>query len=342
MGAAASASAQELTDARRVAVARKLRTSTVSVHAGQSGGSGFVVGAERWIVTNAHVTRGTRVRVRFGDGTELPGQVLASHAALDLAVIAVHGEVPVPPLPLGNSDAVEVGETVLAFGSPFGLDGTLTQGIVSARRDLGPVQGMIQTDAAVNPGNSGGPLANGRGEVIGVNTAILSRTGGSHGIGFAIPSRYVREFLEGVRQRLAQAQASSAAAPGGRQAVRTEGGTQEPLGPVWLGIMGDDFQAGAVRGVRVHRVVPGGPAHRAGLLGASDPPPSYVRRLGIPWTGHIILAVDGKPVRTLSELRHRLSKRDPGDRAKLRVTVGPGAVEGEAVVRLGAPPPDAR
>jgi S1-C subfamily serine protease len=329
----APGTAQDLTDARRVTVARALRASTVSIHAGAAGGSGFVVGDERWIVSNAHVAQGARVRLRFGDGTERPGRVIARNTQLDLAVIQAEGQVPVPALELGDSDALEVGETVLAFGSPFGLDGTLTQGIVSARRDLGPVEGVIQTDAAVNPGNSGGPLVNTRGQVVGVNTAILSRTGGSHGIGFAIPSTYVQAFLGRLREQIARGGASPASA-----AATPEGDT----GAVWLGILADDFRARGVQGVRVQRVVPGGPAHRAGLRGSADSPPSYVRRRGMPWTGHIILAVDGKPVRSLQELRKRLSGRSPGDRAKVRVTVGPGVVEGETVVRLAARPSDLR
>jgi serine protease Do len=338
-GLATPGATQDLTDARRVAVARQLRTSTVAVHAGASGGSGFVVGEERWIVTNAHVAQRARVRLRFGEEVEMRGRLLARDPRIDLALIEASGRVPVPPLPLGDSDALEVGETVLAFGSPFGLDGTLTQGIVSARRDLGPLEGVIQTDAAVNPGNSGGPLVNTRGEVVGVNTAILSRTGGSHGIGFAIPSTYVLAFLEQVREELARRKAQPAADshPSGASAPPPKA-TGE--GGPWLGILADDFAARGVRGVRIQRVLPGGPAHRAGLRGVADPAPGYARRLGIPWTGHIIVAIDGKPVRNLAELRRRLAPSKPGERVKVRATVGPGVVDGETVVELAERPPD--
>src|SRR5690606_18565225 len=158
--------------------------------------------------------------------------------------LEVRGEVPARPLPLGDSSQVAVGQTVLAFGSPFGLDGTLTQGIVSALRDVPPgsalgggrVRRLIQTDAPINPGNSGGPLVSSRGEVIGVNTAILSRTGGSHGIGFAIPSSYVSELLDEVRRRVREREAQAQAQA---RSPRDEG--DRGTGGAFLGILGDDF-----------------------------------------------------------------------------------------------------
>src|SRR5690606_6356438 len=159
-----------------------------------------------------------------------------------------------------------VGQTVLAFGSPFGLEGTLTQGIISALRDVPPgsalgggaVRRLIQTDAPINPGNSGGPLVSSRGDVIGVNTAILSRTGGSHGIGFAVPSSHVRALLEDLRRRQ-------------REVARAPRRGPEPRhGQAYLGIVGDDFRGRGVSGVRIREVVPGSPAEVAGLAGSSD------------------------------------------------------------------------
>jgi putative serine protease PepD len=331
------ASADGLSEKRRVQIARRLKEATVVVRSGpRSTGSGFVAGKEKWVVTNAHVVRGARhgrTRVRFGDGQRRAARVVAHDPRHDLAVLEVQGEPPASPLPLGDSSKVEVGETVLAFGSPFGLQGTLTQGIVSARRDLpavggGQIEGLIQTDAPINPGNSGGPLVDTRGKVIGVNTAILSRTGGSQGIGFAVPSTYVQQLLTRLRKEK-------------RKASR-EGSTSKdsPLGAVWLGIYGDDFRGRGFAGVRVQRVVPGGPAARAGLVGASDRPPEFVHRLGIPWTGHIILAVDDHPVRSLGELRRALGRHEPGDEVELFVTVGPGVVSGEIDVELQTPPDD--
>jgi S1-C subfamily serine protease len=356
---ASEARAQELTEQRRIAVARQLQQSTVSIAAGPSSGSGFVTGDEGWIVTNSHVIRPRRrygVRVRFSSGTTRRARVLLDSPSHDLAVLEVRGEVPVRPLALADSDRVSVGQTVLAFGSPFGLDGTLTQGIVSALRDVPPgsrlgggaVRRLIQTDAPINPGNSGGPLVSAAGEVIGVNTAILSRTGGSHGIGFAVPSNHVRELLEEVRRR--RARMARAAAEGAER--RQAGAPTEPSGPTdragreaassgraFLGIHGADFRGRGVAGVRIHEVVPGSPAEAAGLAGSEDPPPPAIRRLGIPWMGHVIVAVDGRPTRSMAELQHALRAHRPGQRAVLTVLV-PGVLRGRAVVTLAEAPPD--
>ncbi|MBZ0122058.1 MAG: serine protease, partial [Sandaracinaceae bacterium] len=137
VGLAASARAQELTEARRIEIARLLQESTVSVISGPSSGTGFVTGEQRWIVTNSHVIRPAArygVQVHFASGTMQGATVLLDDPSRDLAVLEIRGSVPARPLPLGDSDQVVVGQNVLAFGSPFGLEGTLTQGIVSARR----------------------------------------------------------------------------------------------------------------------------------------------------------------------------------------------------------------
>jgi S1-C subfamily serine protease len=385
--AAPGARAQDLTEARRIEIARRLQESSVVVAVGGSTGSGFVTGPERFVVTNAHVVENARfgapVGVRFSDGLQRPARILAVDLSADLAVLDVPGAPAVPPLELGNSDEVVVGQTVLAFGSPFGLEGTLTQGIVSARRDLpaigGAVRGLIQTDATINPGNSGGPLVSSRGEVVGVNTAILSRSGGSQGIGFAVPASYVRALLDRIRAgrrapplggaspaATGQGPSAGGVAPSGGpgmpsgstagpsaalvpmpprapDAAHAEaGGGGEPLPeirtPVWLGIYGDDFRHGGYAGVRVQQVVRGSPAEAAGLAGALDRPPPYVRQLGLPWTGHIILALDGQPVRSMDELTALLATRRPGQRATVLVTVGPGVLSGETVVELRPPP----
>jgi len=340
----APAHAQDLTDQRRIEVARRLQESTVSVIAGPSTGSGFVVGDERWIVTNSHVIRPARrygVEVHFSSGTTRSAVVLLDSPDHDLAVLAVQGEVPARPLSLGDSEAIAVGQTVLAFGSPFGLEGTLTQGIVSALRDVPPgsalgggaVRRLIQTDAPINPGNSGGPLVSARGEVIGVNTAILSRTGGSHGIGFAVPSSHVASLLDAARQRRQELHAERPAEPRTREAPPSNGGA-------YLGILGDDFRTRGVAGVRIRQVIPGSPADDAGLAGASDTPPPGITQRGIPWTGHIIVAVDGHRVRTMRDLTSVIGHLRPGQRAVLTVTVGPGVLSGEAVVTLAERPAD--
>jgi len=338
--------AQELTEVRRIAVAQRLQESSVSVEIGRGQGSGFLVGEERWVVTNAHVIQSAGrgpIRVRLGSGEVVAGRVIAVRATHDLAVVELSERPEVPGLPLGDSDRVAVGQAVLAFGSPFGLQGTLTQGIVSARRDF-PIgrhnlRGAIQTDAPINPGNSGGPLVNARGQVIGVNTAILSRTGGSNGIGFAVPSNYVRDLIRELR-----------AHPRGRVPQPADLGSRARRGPpaglpptgaagVWLGIYGEDYTQEPFQGVRIRNVIAGSPAERAGLRGANDRPPAVVRRHRVRWTGHIILAVDGHRVQSMRQLHAHLRRRQAGESATLFVTVGPGVLNGEMRIELQAAPP---
>jgi serine protease Do len=161
-------------------------------------GSGFVINADGYVVTNNHVVDGaTEIRVKFADGRDLPGKVVGRDEKTDLALVKVEAS-GLPVIALGDSAKLEVGEPVMAIGNPFGLEQTVTTGIVSATGrtiGAGPYDDFIQTDASINPGNSGGPLINARGEVIGVNTAIASGTGGSVGIGFAIPSNMVKPVV---------------------------------------------------------------------------------------------------------------------------------------------------
>ena len=344
---------------RRIEVARRLQESTVSVVSGPSTGSGFVTGDEGWVVTNSHVIRPARrygLEIRFSSGTTRRARILVDSPDHDLAVLEIEGSTPARPLPLADSDSVVVGQAVLAFGSPFGLDGTLTQGIVSALRDVPPgsrlgggaVRRLIQTDAPINPGNSGGPLVSADGRVIGVNTAILSRTGGSHGIGFAVPSNHVTALLESVRERARVAQTreeQTREEQGERHADATpiprqpapQAQRRAPRG-AFLGILGDDYRGRGYAGVRIREVVPGSPAASAGLAGVADPAPAAVQQLGVPWTGHIIVAVDGRPTPSMAHLQRALSRHRPGQRTVLTVTVGPGALSGQAVVTLGQAP----
>ncbi|MBI1180124.1 MAG: Do family serine endopeptidase [Alphaproteobacteria bacterium] len=167
-------------------------------------GSGFIVDPSGIIITNNHVVDGAdKVVVILNDGTELDAKVLGTDKRTDIAVLKVKADKPLPAVKFGDSDKMRVGEWVIAVGNPFGLGGTVTAGIVSAiDRDInaGPYDDFIQTDAAINQGNSGGPLFNMNGEVIGVNSVIISRSGGNVGIGFSIPSRIVQKVVSDLRK----------------------------------------------------------------------------------------------------------------------------------------------
>jgi S1-C subfamily serine protease len=260
-------------------------------------GSGFVWDDEGHVVTNAHVLRGaTSATVRLPGGRAVQARLIGTDDRHDLAVLRVP-EMAMRPLPLGRSADLQVGQFVFAIGNPFGLDFTLTTGVVSALgRDVPGerglvIRGAIQTDAAINPGNSGGPLLDSAGRVIGVNTAIFSPSGASAGIGFAVPVDAVRRV---VPQLIAR----------GRYA------------PPALGISGDPrFDAmlrasGAPPGVVVMDVLPGGPAAAAGLRPARMTEDGFV-------PGDVIEAVDGERVGTLDDLLAVLDRREVGDEVML-------------------------
>lgn len=171
----------------------------------QSLGSGFVIdGTEGIIITNNHVIEGAdEITANFNDGTKLKAEIIGTDEKTDLAVLKVEPETPLKAVDFGNSDAIRVGDWVMAIGNPFGLGGTVTVGIVSARnRDInsGPYDNFIQTDASINRGNSGGPLFDMDGNVIGINTAIISPSGGSIGIGFAIPAKTAMRVIGQLRE----------------------------------------------------------------------------------------------------------------------------------------------
>jgi serine protease Do/serine protease DegQ len=213
-------------------------------------GSGVIIDAQGHILTNLHVIKGAdEITVRFHNKKEVTGKVVGTDPRTDLAVIRIPTADGVVAARLGNSDRIEVGEWAIAIGSPFGLEQTVTVGVVSAmgRSDVGivPNESFIQTDASINPGNSGGPLLNARGEVIGINTAILSS---GQGIGFAIPIN--------TAQRVASALISR-----GRVVRGWVGVGLEPLSDDLAASLG----APKGRGVIVKRVLPGGPAEKAGL-----------------------------------------------------------------------------
>jgi len=258
-------------------------------------GSGFIIHDEGYIVTNAHVIDGAdEVEVTLADGSALPARVLASDTRQDLAIIKVDppDNVDLQPVRLGDSSDLMIGEPAIAIGNPLGYEHTVTSGIVSALHrtssrlaGLNVFSSFIQTDAAINPGNSGGPLVNLRGELVGINSAIVSRSGGNQGVGFAIPVDVVRNVTD--------------------QLIND--------GKVERGFLGVNFgnvspslaQAlGVPRGsAQVTDVTPGAPADEAGLR-----------------EGDIIVAVNGRQLLDFNELRTMIANIRPGEHVSLRIS----------------------
>jgi S1-C subfamily serine protease len=269
-------------------------------------GTGFVYDKSGHIITNYHVIAGgseNDIRVTFIDGTVYRARVVGVDQYADFAVLQVQGNIPadkLKPLPLGNSSQLLVGQGVVAIGNPFGLSGSMTNGIISGLDRLIPVYpgsgpfsdtgapafsipNVIQTDAAINPGNSGGPLLNMQGEVIGMNSAIFSTTGGFAGVGFAIPSNTISKIVPVLIQR---------------------GSFQHP----WLGVSGIDMRpeiADAIgltepRGFLVIDTSPGGPADRAGVQGGNTPAQLGGREIQL--GGDVILAINDKAIRKIDDM----------------------------------------
>ncbi len=252
-------------------------------------GSGVIVDDQGTVLTNYHVVeQAQEVKAALSDGREVRARLLGADRRTDLAVLRVD-EDSLPHAVMGDSESLQVGDVVLAIGNPFGLGETVTMGIVSAigRGSLGlaDYEDFIQTDAAINPGNSGGALVNTRGEVIGINTAIYSRSGGYQGIGFAIPSNMARDVLEDILQH-------------GRVVRGYAGIAVQNLTPE----IARAFDLGETRGAVVASLDPDGPAAGAGL-----------RR------GDVIVSFRGKPVTSDNDVRTQLSRLKPGDPAAMEI-----------------------
>jgi len=252
-------------------------------------GSGVIISSDGYILSNYHVVgKADKVTVRLQDGKEYAAKVIGSDAPTDVAVIKIDAK-GLTPLPLGDSDKLEVGEWVMAIGNPFGLSHTLTVGVVSAvgRSQLGiaDYENFIQTDAAINPGNSGGPLINLDGEVIGINTAIFSRSGGSMGIGFAIPINLVKQ----VRQQLMD------------NGVVTRAQLGVVIQPMTQALA-ESFHMDSPRGVLVSDVSHDSAAAEAGIQ-----------------SGDIIIELDGKPVVDVGSFRNHIALSKPGEKVTLTV-----------------------
>jgi S1-C subfamily serine protease len=272
---------------------------------GQRGqGSGFVYDTKGHVITNQHVVEGaSSISVRFWNGATYGAEVVGTDTSTDLAVIKVDAPPSLlEPLTLGDSSQLEVGDGVVAIGSPYGLEGTLTSGIVSAlhrqmtsRNDFS-INDSIQTDAAINHGNSGGPLLNSRGRVVGVNAQIRSDSGGSDGVGFAIPSNTVKSI---VSQILTTGEAEHAYL--GIELRPIPGSVAEELD--------------LVEGVAVMEVRPGTPAARAGLRAATAS--RTVDGEEYPIGGDVVTAVDDKKVASAEDLQSAIDAKRPGDTVTL-------------------------
>lgn len=257
-------------------------------------GSGVLVDPSGIVVTNYHVIRqADEVKIAMADGREFASEILLKDEGLDLAVLKIENGGEFPSVRLGDSEALEVGDLVLAIGNPFGVGQTTTSGIVSALartpRGITDFGFFIQTDAAINPGNSGGALIDMKGEVVGINTAIFSRSGGSNGIGFAIPANIVRAVVK--------------AAQNGADFFERPyvGASYEPVTPRIAEALGMERPAGAL----VTNVADGSPAKRAGMK-----------------SGDVIVAVNGKPVETPDALEYRLATLGIGETADIETLRG--------------------
>ena len=262
-------------------------------HREKSLGSGVIVSPEGYVLTNNHVVDGaTDVRVTLSDKREFQGHVVGTDPKTDIAVLKIEAG-NLFPITIGDSARAEVGDTVLAIGDPFGVGETVTKGIVSAtgRGNLGieDYEDFIQTDAPINPGNSGGALINDRGELIGINTAIITHgSGGNQGIGFAVPSNLARTVMEEILKN-------------GKVTRAYLGIYPQDVTPAIAKAFGEKDTSG----VLVSDVSPSSPAQAAGLQ-----------------RGDIILEVNGKPMTDSNQLRMTISMMQPGSEAKLKVEHG--------------------
>ncbi len=272
---------------------------------GMGQGSGVIIDAEGYVITNNHVIRGaTKVAVRLYDGTSRDASLVGADPKTDVAVLKISSH-DLVAANWGSSEELEVGQQVLAVGSPYGLDQTVTEGIISAKERRGLLddlvfQDFLQTDAAINPGNSGGPLVNLKGEVIGINTMIIGE--GFQGIGFAIPSKLVQQRYEQIRRG-------------------------EPITTGYLGVVLEEASpetleqlgfAHDTQGVLIRRVMRRSPADRAGLQ-----------------PGELLVEWNGESVKKVSDLRYRIAETEPGTKIPIVLQNADG-VRQEKVIQMGS------
>jgi S1-C subfamily serine protease len=274
----------------------------------QGMGSGFVIDTEGHILTNFHVVQGARqLEVTTSDKKKYKAEIVGTDPVHDLAVIQIPNKA-VPQAEIGDSKNLVVGQKVYAIGNPFGLSGTMTRGIISSIRSLkgerGFIDEAIQTDAAINPGNSGGPLLNGRGQVIGINTMIL--TGGveqSAGIGFAIPINTAKAVLDDLVHL-------------GRVRRPEIGIRTIPIGPE----LADRLGLAADSGLLIVSVIPGSAGDRAGLKAGTER--AYLGNQPILLGGDLLVAIEGQPVEDQQDLSHVMQNHRSGDTVTLTIYRG--------------------
>jgi len=269
-------------------------------------GTGFFIDEKGYILTNDHVVNhASEITVTLGDGKKVSAVLVGRDPSSDLAVIKIPKRYATHIAELGNSDSIKVGQKAIAIGNPFGLSHTLTTGIISAvdrqiENKGGTLYNLIQTDTAINPGNSGGPLLNSNGEVIGINTAIFSMSGGYQGIGFAIPVNRAK-------------------------VVATQLITTGKYAKPWLGISGlglkEDLsqllKLDINQGVLVTEIVPHSPAFKGGLKGGSKM--LIFGNLRLPIGGDIIKTVNGKPVTSMENIIKEINQHQVGDNLQLEI-----------------------
>lgn len=263
----------------------------------RAGGSGVIISKDGYVVTNNHVVDGaTKLRVKLNDGRTFDAKLIGKDSATDVALLKIDGDDDLPTLPFGSSDALRLGEWVLAIGSPFDLQSTITAGIVSAKaRNLGAIpndfriESFIQTDAAVNPGNSGGALVNTRGELVGINTLIKSQTGSYIGYSFAIPEAIVRKVVVDLKEYGVVQRAML-------------GIMFRPVDQDFLDSEGKELGIKELGGIYVASVVEGGSASEAGIR-----------------KGDIILSIDGVKVNDSATVQELIARRRPNDKVKISV-----------------------
>jgi len=297
-----------------------LRQSFWEIYPAKETGSGFVVRDDGLIVTNNHVVSGSqKLEVTMPDKGRYAATLVVRDPDNDLAVIKITPRSKLSILKLGDSDNVQVGQKVLAIGNPFGLEGTLTTGIVSSlgrnlRDESGrELVGMIQTDAAINPGNSGGPLLDSQGNVVAVNTAIYG-PGGNIGIGFAMPINRAKALVDSF-------------VSGRRWEPPTLGVSGVLIGGGWA----EAIELPTEGGFLVYEVTPGSPAATSGIRGARRSVIVGNREIAV--GGDLIMALDGRPIERSDDIRRMISRKRPGDSVEL--TIHRGGRKMNLTVRLG-------